>query len=115
MISAYRTHQAGHESDFITVIHRDGITYYIYLLLSSIGNTVVNVVLPPDLHGMLCPIQAILYSVLTLRMIFNIRLTARRRKANTTSELHHYSEFYELPMAFATAEHVSIDLDDDDD
>jgi len=56
-----------------SVLVRDGIVFYFHLLIISTINLIVIVVAPLDVSGILSPLQRVLHSALTTRVITNIR------------------------------------------
>jgi len=74
-ISAFRSYrfQGGNKGELSHVIHRDGILFYIYLLCFSLLNLLFTLNFPIDMMVMLIPLQNALYSVLTSRIVLNIR------------------------------------------
>lgn len=96
-ISAYRAYKIGDKNQLMGVIHRDGIMFYVYILCFSFVNIMVIRFGPADLLGLFSPLQAVLYSTLTCRIIFNIRETAQKGPLQTM-DLHTQ---YQEKMAFA--------------
>lgn len=101
-ISAFRSYRQGNFGEFSQVLHRDGIFFYVVLLCISI----VNVVLPPSFASTvdrssaftaLTPLEVVLYSVLTTRIMLNIRDESHRGVVQT--ELH--TEYHQSLMVFA--------------
>jgi len=74
LISAFRLYRQGNKSELSDVIHKDGIMFYIYLLILTAANMINAIVLPMDLIMVLTPIQNMMYSVLTSRIFLNIRI-----------------------------------------
>jgi len=71
--SAYKTYKIGGYSRLMNVIHRDGIMFYVYLLVLSLGNVIVVNVLPGELWGTVGIIEITFYSIFASRIILNIR------------------------------------------
>lgn len=61
-----------------SILLRDGVSFYFYLLIISITNLIVIVVAPLELSGILSPLQRVLHSALTTRVILNIREASER-------------------------------------
>jgi len=76
-ISAFRSYKSGNSSELSNVIHRDGIMFYVYLLALTVTNVVAIRVLH---HDMLILPQTVLYSILTTRIILNIRRVALQKE-----------------------------------
>jgi len=72
-ISAIKAYRAHDHNRLLHVVHRDGIIFYVYILCASIANGAIIIFSPLDLLGLLSPMEAVIYSVLTTRIIFNIR------------------------------------------
>jgi len=86
LISAFRLYREGSQSELTDVIHRDGIIFYVYLLILAVANMTNAIVLPMDLIMVLTPIQNMMYSVLTSRIFLNIRII--RNLPDLQGELH---------------------------
>jgi len=86
--SAFKAYKLGDTSRLLNVVHRDGIMFYVYLLVFSIANVIFINVVPGELRAILSPLDGILYSVFTSRIILNIRAAARPSPNDTDMELH---------------------------
>jgi len=102
VISAFRSFTRGDNNKFSTIIHRDGILFYIYLLCVTVLNVICLNASPSRLEFMVTPLCAVLYSVLTCRIVLNIRDLSRQDAMNAPTELLSYYETDTilLPMAF---------------
>jgi len=90
-ISAFKTYRQGSRNEFMTAIHRDGILFYICLLTAAVVNVVIMGTLPTDLEQLVTPVCCALYSVLTCRIVLNIRRVARDASDSYVStDLHEY-------------------------
>jgi len=87
---------------FVSVLYRDGIFFYIYLLGCSIANFTVVVTAPRDSAAILASLQRILHSCLSARVLLNIRDTHKNSIDGLLS-----SDF-----DFATEELMPIDFQD---
>jgi len=76
--SALRAYKSGNSTRLQNVIHRDGIIFYFYFLCTVIANLIVLLKLPADFTNLLIPFQGVVHSVLTTRIILNIRSYARQ-------------------------------------
>jgi len=85
VISAFRSYRQGFNGELAHVIHKDGVLFYVYLLCFTTVNLITTIVLPLDIIDMLSPLQNILYAVLTIRIIINIREVNNK---GVESELH---------------------------
>jgi len=100
-ISAVRIYRQGTAGELAHVIHRDGILFYIYLLVVDVTNLAFTVAMPLEWVTTLTGLEIVLYSVLTCRIILNIRGVA------------HHSIYPELHTSFfkpeSTVQFISID------
>jgi len=86
--SAFRAYKQGDNTQFMNLIHRDGVLVYIYLLVVTIANLTCMIVLPHEFQVMLVPAQAAIYSVLTARIVINIRAFGIRGTDGAATALH---------------------------
>jgi len=93
-ISASQSYRQGNFNRLTRIIHIDGMMFYVYLLCISVANAVTVIALPINLIYLLTPIQYLLYSVLTARIMLNIRDIGNRP---LRAELH--SVYQEPPPA----------------
>jgi len=77
-ISAVRIYRHGSAGELVHIIHRDGILFYIYLLVVDVTNLAFTVAMPLEWVNTLIGLQIALYSVLTCRIILNIRGAAHQ-------------------------------------
>jgi hypothetical protein len=99
-LSAFKTYKTGSSSELSAVIHRDGILFYIYLLAFTIMNIIIMSFLPTDMRQIITPVCCSMYSVLTSRIVLNIRGVARR-SSGVPTELHGYQPTQTLlPLEF---------------
>jgi len=117
-IRAFRTSPNRNNISFI--IHKDGILFYIYLLGFTVANVVVMLVPPLEFMSLLSPLETVLYSVLTCRIILNIRKVSGSQLdgEDETIELHTVcsetqSISYALPVLSRTAWTASACLQED--
>ncbi|KAG2146370.1 uncharacterized protein EDB93DRAFT_471762 [Suillus bovinus] len=68
-----------HGSRLITRLYWDGIVYVLYILAISIANIIVITLLPSDYAESLDTLQLVFHSVLSARLIFNLRAIMQRR------------------------------------
>jgi len=73
VISAFRFYNQGYSTKLTFVIHRDGIVFYVFLLLLTGANIALTLAAPFEFRTLLVPIEGILYSALTTRILLNIR------------------------------------------
>jgi len=60
-------------SKLIKTLYRDGIFYYVYILLISIANIIVLIAGPRDLLGLLIPLQRTTRNILAARVLLHVR------------------------------------------
>ncbi|KAG1813715.1 hypothetical protein EV424DRAFT_51033 [Suillus variegatus] len=72
-------------SRLITRLYWDGIVYVLYILAISIANIVVIIFLPSEYAESLDTLQLVLHSVLSSRLLFNLRAIMQRRHEQATS------------------------------
>jgi len=104
-ISAFRSYRTGRHSELSYIIHRDGILSYVYILVFSGANLVTTILVAAPAFGSIpipSDLLAALHSVLTTRIVLNIRMTAIQGKS---TELH--SSYFavctnDAPLQFAS-------------
>ncbi|KAK7680417.1 hypothetical protein QCA50_016658 [Cerrena zonata] len=64
--------------DFLSVLYRDGLLFYVYCLSISVANLIVIVGTPRGLATTLALIQRVLHSCLTSRILVHLRLASSR-------------------------------------
>jgi len=102
IISAIQAYVSHEKSELLQIDHRDGIMAYVYILCTSIANSLIIKFSPPELIGLLSPMEAIIYSVLTCRVVFNIRQESGYGTGKTF-DLHTTNRFTEdESVAFST-------------
>jgi len=106
--SALRSYRQGNFGRFSQIVHRDGIMSYVYLLCISFASVGVTVALPPGLIRLLTHYEYLLYSVLTARIVLNIRRLGNR---SLQTDLH--SHYEELPPAHIPLQFVRQDISSD--
>jgi len=103
VISAFQSYRLCGFGRLSLIIHRDGIISYVYMLCISIANMAIEIAAPLDpMDGLLTPYEYLLYSVLTARIILNIRDAGNR---NLQTDLHStYQEvsLETIPIHFAS-------------
>lgn len=105
--SAVLSSKTGTTNRLSAIIHRDGILFYLYLLVGSVANVIFFTapVIPPELHVAFVPICLALYTNLTSRVVLNIREVAREGFAVET-QLHEYKddegELAVIPLSLRT-------------
>jgi len=90
IISAFRSYKHGHMGEFSHVIHRDAIMFYVVLLSISVANVAIPLALPNNYYDtltVLTPLEEVLYSILTARIMLNIRDQSYQGSV-TQTELH---------------------------
>uniref|UniRef100_A0A0W0FSL9 DUF6533 domain-containing protein n=1 Tax=Moniliophthora roreri TaxID=221103 RepID=A0A0W0FSL9_MONRR len=72
--------EPGGRSALSKIVYRDGILYFVYLFGLSLTNVVVILTAPGILIDLLGPLERVMYSVLTSRVILHIREHADSRR-----------------------------------
>ncbi|KAF9458129.1 hypothetical protein BDZ94DRAFT_1313579 [Collybia nuda] len=73
-VKAYQTRQSMQGSDFLSqAVYRDGILYYVYLLIFSVVNLATNLTLSPDYANLISKFQQAMCSILACRMMLHLR------------------------------------------
>ncbi|ESK92521.1 hypothetical protein Moror_4429 [Moniliophthora roreri MCA 2997] len=80
VISCVKNHYSGGRSALSKIVYRDGILYFVYLFGLSLTNVVVILTAPGILIDLLGPLERVMYSVLTSRVILHIREHADSRR-----------------------------------
>jgi len=99
-ISAFKSYRLGHVGRFSLIVYRDGIMFYVYLLCISAANVAAIIVLPPSLALLLTPFEYLLYSVLTIRIILNIREVASEGMQTEMHSIYHEQPSVDIPLHF---------------
>jgi len=89
--AAFKAYKLGSMNELSKTIHRDGIMIYVYLLGITVANVTCMYALPTTLAIMVAPMQAVLYSVLTCRIVFKIRSVGQKDTLQAPTELHGYN------------------------
>ncbi|KAK7682860.1 hypothetical protein QCA50_014246 [Cerrena zonata] len=79
---------------FVSVLYRDGVVFYIYLFGISVVNLIVIVAAPRDLANLLAIFQRVMHSLLSARVLMNLREANQREYALAgmqSSPLQHLS------------------------
>lgn len=96
IISAIQTYRKGGVNQLSVVIHRDGILFYMYLLVASVANVIFFTApsVPLDLHVSFVPLCSAFYAGLTSRVVLNIREVALGdyNKTAVETQLHDYKD-----------------------
>lgn len=87
-IFAYRTFREGYNLPFVKLLYRDGLIFYVYLFCLTATNIALVVALDIPFVAMMSPVQSAIHSVLTARIILNIREMASRRLDDYSFDLH---------------------------
>jgi len=73
LIKGIQHYRVAGSRGFVTVLYRDGILFYFYLLGFSIVNLIVIIAAPRDLADILATLQRVLHSSLSARVLMNLR------------------------------------------
>jgi len=107
-VSAFRSYRQGNKDKLAHVIHRDGILFYIYLLCITIVNITIMAIMPLNLQPLLSPLEGVLYSVLTTRIIFNIRNVGHRGRETELHSAYDESNLLSLPLPIVASDHTEL-------
>lgn len=103
-IFAYRTSREGNNTPLVKLMYRDGLIFYIYLFCMTSMNIALTLALDSPFVALVSPAQSAIHSVLTTRIILNIREVASQRLGNFSVDLHMSdtdSHACRSPIAFA--------------
>ncbi|KAK7682839.1 hypothetical protein QCA50_014224 [Cerrena zonata] len=78
LIKAIQHFRLAGRQDFLSVLYRDGLLFYVYCLSISIANLIVIAGTPRGLATTLALIQRVLHSCLTSRILVHLRLASSR-------------------------------------
>ncbi|KAL4256585.1 hypothetical protein AB1N83_010358 [Pleurotus pulmonarius] len=70
-------HHSVHFSAMMYTFYTDGVVYFAAILAISIANMIFNLTQPPEYMNFLLPTQAAMHSVLSTRMLLNLRRSAQ--------------------------------------
>lgn len=87
-IFAYRTSRDGDNTPFVKLIYRDGLIFYVYILCVTSINIALTLTLDGAFVALISPVQTAIHSVLTTRIILNIREAASHRLYDHSFDLH---------------------------
>lgn len=73
VIPGVKTYRRGEDDSFHAIVYRDGVMFYIYLFVLSTINVVVVTTLSENYLDMLSSVERCLHSMLTSRVVLNIR------------------------------------------
>ncbi|KAF8983441.1 hypothetical protein BDQ17DRAFT_1377980, partial [Cyathus striatus] len=65
--------KTGGQSKLVRVVFRDGIIYYIYLFIMSLGNLIVTRILSNDYFTIIMILERVIHTVLACRVILHMR------------------------------------------
>jgi len=86
IVKALRQYQMHGNSDIYKAVYRDGSLFYLYVFILSTANLVVIMTLPHDFLNTLSSIERVLHSVLTGRILLNLRKVGRYGPAGTVTD-----------------------------
>ncbi|KAF9260181.1 hypothetical protein L218DRAFT_617087 [Marasmius fiardii PR-910] len=87
LIPGMTAYRRGGRSELFNTLYRDGVKYYVLIVLISITNVVVAVALPTDLILVLTSFERIFHSLLTSHAALHIRQVATRNDPDETLRL----------------------------
>jgi len=77
----------GSANPLVATLYRDGIVFFVCLSLISLGNVLILSLGPDEYHALITPFQRVMHSVLSCRILLNLREANRKSKANRLAEL----------------------------
>ncbi|KAH6903093.1 hypothetical protein BKA70DRAFT_1303225 [Coprinopsis sp. MPI-PUGE-AT-0042] len=72
-----RAYWASRRSPLLQVFYRDGTFYFIVLAVMSVGNGISALFLPPGYRYIMGPLQAVMHSTLSTRMVLRLKAQAK--------------------------------------
>ncbi|KAL4256582.1 hypothetical protein AB1N83_010359 [Pleurotus pulmonarius] len=98
----YRSfHHSVRFSSMMYTFYTDGGIYFAVMLAISIANMIFNLTQPPEYVNFLFPTQAAVHSVLSTRMLLNLRQSAQRDLSGVNSILGPNTRHRITPIRFA--------------
>ncbi|KAJ8094624.1 hypothetical protein PM082_010630 [Marasmius tenuissimus] len=79
----------------VYVVHRDGVVYYVILFSLALANVITIVILPSELLSILSSFERVMHSMLTSRVIHNIKGYSVSHLRSRSGRSRHESQ-YEL-------------------
>ncbi|KIM35953.1 hypothetical protein M413DRAFT_32088 [Hebeloma cylindrosporum] len=76
LVPAIRTYRDGGNSTLMKTVHCEGVMYYLYLFVLSCINIIVVKTLPQQFQLLLSPVERVVHSMLTSRVLLHIRAQA---------------------------------------
>lgn len=80
-----RSYWALRQSPLFQVFYRDGTFYFIALAVMSVGNGIAALLLPAGYRYLMGPLQAMIHSTLSTRMVLRLRAQAKHGMGYTTA------------------------------
>jgi len=102
-LTIYRGFMTGVRSRdrLIQTLYRDGLLYYLYLLIIAIGNITLLAIGPRVLFALIAPFQRVMHAVLTTRILLHARSAAHGSDEVTVTDLR---------FAIATITHGTVSV-----
>ncbi|KAK7472341.1 hypothetical protein VKT23_000460 [Stygiomarasmius scandens] len=91
----------------VVTLYRDGIYYFVYTFVISLGNIIVLVAGPPELLDLLNTFQRVMHSILSTRVILHVRIADERVKKDNLGGSAVARTFPLSTINFASAQNVS--------
>ncbi|KAJ8697629.1 hypothetical protein PTI98_004415 [Pleurotus ostreatus] len=95
-------HHSVRFSSMMYTFYRDGVIYFAAMLAISTANMIFDITQPPEYVNFLTPIQAAVHSVLSTRMLLNLRQSAQRDLSGVNSILDSNTRHRITRLRFAT-------------
>jgi len=85
-LTIYRAVKTGiHSNDrLVQTLYRDGLFYFLYLLIIAIGNIILLAIGPPALLELIAPFQRVMHAVLSTRVLLHARSAAENKEVTVT-------------------------------
>jgi hypothetical protein len=77
----------GSNNPLIATLYRDGILFFVCLALISLANVLVLSLGPVEYQGLITPLQRVMHSVLSCRILLNVREVNEKSKRNRLAEM----------------------------
>jgi len=119
VVSAFQAYKHGDNFKLSNVIHRDGILFYFYILCLVMTDGIILHSAPPTFVNVFIPVPLVCYSLLSARVILNIRDVAQEAYSESgnldfRNELHttygEHADLQGLPLALtnecSSEEHI---------
>ncbi|KAL4263208.1 hypothetical protein AB1N83_007223 [Pleurotus pulmonarius] len=101
-------------SSLMYTFYKDGLVYFASLLAMTVVNLTINLTQPPEYTNLLLSTQASLFSVLSTRMLLNLRQSAHRELQGVNSVLDPNARYQRYQADSITGLRFAANSDEDD-